>query len=82
MFVDYALRTGYGVVFHCCSVREEQLLSSVSFVFLFTYENSDETGLNYSFCTSMDDIKSTSVIMFKLLPRGVFKVNFLIYFIK
>jgi hypothetical protein len=47
-------------------------LSSVSFVFLFTYENSDETGLNYSFYTYLDDIKSSSVIMFKLLPRGFF----------
>jgi len=49
MFVDYVLRLGHGVVFHCCSLCEEQFLSSVSFVFLFTYENSDETGLNYNF---------------------------------
>ena len=30
----------------------------------------------------MDDIKSTSVIMFELLPKGFFKVNILIYFTK
>jgi len=82
MFVDYSLITGHGVVLCCCSLCEEQLLSSVSFVFLFTHENSHETGLNYSFKSYTNYIKSTSVVMFKLLPRGFFKVNILIYFIK
>jgi len=49
MFVDYALRSVHGVVFHCCSLCEDQLLSCASFVFPFTHENSDEAGLNYIF---------------------------------